>query len=772
VITKIYNDEGELLKEVVEKISTGEVIKIVEYDGNGNPETTTIFNYDKDNGVIVISVYRGDENGVMIDQQIKDLETGRILEEHIYNIETGEEIQKVVYEYNEEDGTVTITTYDSNGEAIIRVIKEISTGRVLEKEYLVTGTKTVTEYNVDENRVIITVYVNGVKTSQTVKELITDRVLYKYSYDESGELIETTEYLYQENGIVLEVTHQGDISGRILSEVEKDSRTGRIVSKRIYHYDDEVDETTGEIISYAENPSWVEKVEYSYDVSNDKLIITRYNETTGVKISEEERTLTTDRLIYRFNYDENGDIESSVIEVYDAQNDRVYIITYQGDYRNYQEVDLDNIDNLDSDSGIIGVKVKDLSSGLVVEEYKFDSALNGYKHTVYEYDFENNKVNITVYSPDGSVIKEESKDFADSYTIEGNLYVYNIYSSDGKLQETIYRDINTGDIVKEISYMDNGEISTIKEYQYDIENDRVVITTYNGDNIPLSELTKELSTGRVLERVEYNKYGEVEKIYSYEYLDDVVFVTVTTKDGEILYQETKDFSGRILERKNYEYGYLESIIQYEYDFDNDKVTVYVYDSEGNLKQEKLFEISTNKTLEVKNYDEQGDISSTVVYEYDASNDEMIVKTYDAFNNLIKEEIYRDSTNQLIEVRTYESGIVVQKALYQYDYQNNELTISYYNKDGILTSQVVKSIDDNRVRKKTTYDEDGNIEEIKIYTYNVEANRVEIRIYDKDNNLIRLEFRNLGDSKMIEKIYYNEDGGMRFIIITKMKAVSL
>ncbi len=375
--------------------------------------------------------------------------------------------------YNEEDGTTTKTTYDSDGN-----ISEITV-------YDTDGAYTKTSYdsngNMTEQKVCD---VDGYYSITTYND--DEKPLTKSYYGAEGDEYKTTNYEYLENGNTIEETETIKSDGTTAKSGEQyytDNNGNKVIVNEYDYVFDEDGNTTGkEGTWYNADGSINTNYEFHYEYDdNGKLIsakLDKYDEDGNVQHN------------FDIVYDENGEEKERTETIYDEDGTK---LSY-GEYDNIgraEEITVYDGDgaytktSYDSNGKMTEQKVCDVDGYYSITTYNNDEEPSTktyygtegeYKKTIYEYNEKDGTSTATTYDSDGNVSEIAV------YDDEGG-YVITSYDSDGNITEK--RTGVENNWSETTTYDEDGSYTVIK---YDADGNVSNTTNYDAEGNIIPEL--------------------------------------------------------------------------------------------------------------------------------------------------------------------------------------------------------------------------------------------------------------------------------------------
>lgn len=318
---------------------------------------------------------------------------------------------------------------------------------------------------------------------------------------------------------------------------------------------------------------------------------------------------------------------------------------------------------------------------------------------VYNYTENGEYSRITAFDPDGAVLQDMRWEY--EYDANGNCTsVTNYY--DGVLAEVTEYTLEADGTVlsfKTTSYSEDGsysvgeytaEYENLASFQYDADGTEIFREEYdyaeeNGE--PYLAQKRSYHNGVLYLLQEFNRYG-----------DDLLFREV-------------DENGNTVSEMSHEYTYTADGIKESSRFIVDGVLVqesfYVFlDDEfgGRTEEERM-----------RYHNEDGTVEETFYSKASGYNDPEKVILYDADGNVLAESIYENTYNEngeMLSEKIYTDGVLREEAVFEIidteeEYTHYLKTQTVYNEDG---TKAVTEFSPEEELGTTTYDAGGNIVE--------------------------------------------------------------
>ncbi len=380
-----------------------------------------------------------------------------------------------------------------------------------------------------------------------------------YHYDESGRLISTTKYKYNDKGNLSRVyDYIGDEKLSTYQEYEY-NETGQKIGERKIRYSYRDVELTKWDWVYDDKSSY-----YKYDTDGNVLELYRtveyYAADGGVVYGAERR-------YYEYEYDILGNI-TEIIEN----------VCYERTSKNYEDW-----------------KRK------VYYEYEYDTAGNILTCCMYQDDELYSTSHYTYYNTEeleNSVMQEENIEvnkLNSIYVLEST----SSYGASGKLLERVeYTCDDNGKTISAIAYNGNGEVISTYKYSYEKDfrgNDLEKVYRYNVAGSLYNWIEHEYDAeGKEIRIREYWDDGDLGNYFTYEY-DDLgrkirMIETSPSAGTEIDYDYEYDSMGNCSKiYMNNIYGEVTHWFEYEYDEHGNMIMEVIYEASGELYEWKEYQ---------------------------------------------------------------------------------------------------------------------------------------------------------------------------------------
>ena len=528
-----------------------------------------------------------------------------------------------------------------------------------------------------------------------------------YTYDDTYHLPLTTENK-RDSSTTLKTENILTSNGKAVSETRK-YENNNLVSKTTYTYANANSQNPTVTTQYA-NVNSNETLVTNYEYQNNALIT---KQTTGSSVTQYEYD-GMGRLIKTI--DPNGNATQTV---YDCMDRAVETINPDGS-EVANEYPVPNADGTISANKItttdgngnkmeynydkLGLleNIKESGATYNLVSYDYDSmgriiSLTDGNGNVYNYTYDerSRKTNLTVKNPSNSVVYTESYDYNE---VDGddNSVVTTSTGSGGFVVSAQYTN-KYGELVKETS--GTGEDMSTTQYAYNYVGDKISEISPKGKTV--SEITN-LSDNGAGTRVVTTDYYDNQTIVKYDMLGRVI--------------ETQDGNGNKVYSTYNSQGLLSSETR-KID-GNDSVKTYVYDNNGNVKQESVTSNKIGETAAVNtnyyDYDSMNRLIKTntdepgeTLYEYD-DNGNITKMTTGAVNGTggVSTTYEYDSQNRLVKT-TDPMGYTE-----TYTYDNNSNMTNMVDKNGVSVTTTYNGI--NSPVTETRVNSDGM--HMKLYTY--------------------------------------------------------
>lgn len=191
---------------------------------------------------------------------------------------------------------------------------------------------------------------------------------------------------------------------------------------------------------------------------------------------------------------------------------------------------------------------------------------------------------------------------------------------------------------------------------------------------------------------------------------------------------------------------MKGVVEYDENYNLVGTKTYL---DGKLYYEVTYDKSYDKPLTQKSYDEDGNITDTDVYTYDANGncveristyeydgEEVTTKTvytYDANGNVLTDKYYRDGELESETRYTYTASGAVESESYTWNGQEENRTVyTYDEQDNVLTETQYIGQEVTSIKTYENTYEGGKLKEVNVYQ---DGELDERTVYDADENEI-------------------------------------
>lgn len=326
------------------------------------------------------------------------------------------------------------------------------------------------------------------------------------------------------------------------------------------------------------------------------------------------------------------------------------------------------------------------------------------------------------------------------------IYSYASYNKLHEIKKKIF-DMDGNELpVLFYRYDDDGNIS--KGYEYDARGNLLASYGYDSDgNIYYDEKNEYDEAGKLLVNYIYNDDGSIYYREENEY-DEAGNCLVSYEycfwAGYIhKHEDMYDSDGK----RDCAYFYLYSmygeeeaeLLSYsvsEYDSNGNETVCRYYDGEGVLteSEEYTYDSNGNETAR-RYYDGEGVLTERWEYTYDRNGYAMSYRHYDGDGILISGyETEHDANGNIVAYYSYgENGVLKYKDEYQYDLNGNCISYYTYDEHGFLPYESwkceYKYDEDGKLAAVYTYDGNEQLESKTEYKYSEDGQREEICDYE-------------------------------------------